>query len=78
MCWDIMSWLRMSRDFSSQSNDFFREQTYLLSHLIYLRLGGCTSNNISIYDMPWCIWICHVGVMDGMVCQSLASYWRSK
>jgi hypothetical protein len=50
MCWDIMSWLRMSRDFSSQSNDFFREQTYLLSHLIYLRLGGCTSNNISIYD----------------------------
>ena len=52
MCGDIVSWLRKSRHFSSQSDDFFREQMYLLNNLLNLRLGGCTSNNIGICDMP--------------------------
>jgi hypothetical protein len=52
MCWDIMSWLRMNRELSSQSDDLFREQTYLLNHLINLRLGRHANNNVGFYDTP--------------------------
>ena len=73
MCWDILSWLRMNCELSSQFDDHFREQTYLFNHLFNLRLGGRTNNNVGICDMPWRVWICHVGVIDGTVCQNLVS-----
>jgi hypothetical protein len=57
----------MNSDLSSQSDDLFREQMYLLNHLLNLRLGGCTSNNVGIYNMPWCVWISYIGVIDGTI-----------
>jgi hypothetical protein len=67
MCWDIASWLRINNELSSQSDDLFREQMYLLNHLLNLRLGGCTNSNVDIYDMPWCVWLCYIGVIDGTI-----------